>query len=109
MMAVEIPHFALPFQFAPGSSAAVVEQDSIDEIAECVLAILLCPRGYRVELPEFGINDPTFSVPGPDVEAIRTALDLWEPRAATAFEDDPDKLDELVARVQVLVRVRTEE
>jgi len=79
---VTAPHFSYPFRFAsPG--VAVNEQDSADEIADCVLAILLCPLGYRVELPTFGIPDPTFSTPEVDVDSLQAAVDVWEPRATT--------------------------
>ena len=104
----DVPHFDLPFRFT-ASQAAVVEQDSVEEIAECVLAILLCPQGYRVELPEFGLADPTFSTPGVDLAAVRQAVELWEPRADLLLTQRPDALDELIRRVQVLVQVRTEE
>jgi phage baseplate assembly protein W len=104
----ELPHFDLPFRFA-SPQAAVVEQDSIEEIAECVLAILLCPLGYRVELPEFGIEDPTFSTPRVDQGAIRKTIEAWEPRAQLLLTQETDALDQLIQRVQVLVSVRTEE
>jgi len=104
----DVPHFDLPFRFAT-PRAAVVEQDSIDEIANAALAILLCPRGFRPELPEFGIDDPTFSTPGVDADAITGALETWEPRASNAITQNPDALDELVAHVQVYVRVRSQD
>lgn len=104
---MDAPHFSLPFTFAT-PFAAVSEQDSIDEIADCVLAIMLCPLGYRVELPEFGLPDPAFTSPAPDLGAIRTVVELWEPRAAVVLDAQPDLLDELVAHIETIVRVRTE-
>lgn len=89
------------------ATAAVVEQDSIDEIANAALAILVCPKGFRVELPEFGLPDPTFSTPALDLDEIANALDTWEPRSASVLTQQPDALDELVVRAQVYVRVRT--
>ena len=103
----DVPHFSLPFRFA-GSSAAVNEQDSIDEIADACLAILVCPVGFRVELPAFGLEDPTFSTPAPDMDAIRAALDQWEPRASATISEYPDLLDTLISHVEVDVQVRTE-
>jgi predicted component of type VI protein secretion system len=103
----DVPHFDLPFRFTP--QAAVVEQDSVEEIAECVLAVLLCPRGYRTELPEYGVPDPTFSTPRVDQLAIRRTIETWEPRAQLLMSQETDALDQLIQRVQVLVRVRTEE
>jgi phage baseplate assembly protein W len=101
----DLPHFSLPFRFAP-SQAAVNEQDSLDEISDCVLAVLLCPQGFRVELPEFGTPDMTFTQP--DVDQLRTVIDQWEPRAKVALTEQPSRYDELIGIVQVLVRERTE-
>ena len=103
----DVPHFSLPFRFA-SPAAAVSEQDSLDEIADACLAILLCPVGFRVELPTFGLEDPTFSSPGPDLDSVREALAQWEPRAAAAISEYPDLIDDLIAHVEVDVEVRTE-
>jgi hypothetical protein len=102
----DVPHFDLPLRFGP--QAAVVEQDSVEEIAACVLAILLCRVGFRDELPEFGVPDFTFSNPV-DVELIRAAVLEWEERASVLVEMSPDTFDALVERVQVQVQVRAEE
>lgn len=103
----DIPHFALPFQFVtPG--AIVNEQDSLDEIAACVYAILVCPLGFRVESPLFGLPDQTFAMPAPDLDEIRDAIETWEPRAAALLEERPDLIDELVAHVEVNVQLRSE-
>jgi len=104
----DVPHFSLPFRFG-NPTAAVSEQDSLDEIADCVLAVLVCPAGFRVELPQFGLPDPTFAMPTPDLDEIREAIDTWEPRAAVALDTYPDLLDELIARVEVDVQLRTED
>lgn len=101
----DVPHFSLPFRFAP--RAVVVEQDSLDEIADCVLAIVLYPLGYRVELPEFGIDDPTFSSPHVDVEALREAIDRWEQRAFADLSVQADVLDVFVEHVPILLRLRS--
>ena len=104
----DVPHFDLPFRFS-NPQAAVVEQDSVEEIAECVLAVLLCPLGFRVELPDYGLADPAFSSPLVDVELIRAQVLEWEPRASILIDQAPDRFDALVANVQVQVQVRTEE
>jgi len=106
-VSVDVPHFSLPFRFA-SPQAAVTEQDSLDEIADCVFAILLCPAGFRVELPAFGLPDPTFAMTAPDLDEIRTVIDQWEPRAAVLLSERPDLLDVLIARVEVLVQIRSE-
>ncbi|HEX3454191.1 MAG TPA: hypothetical protein VHS03_06160 [Gaiellaceae bacterium] len=103
----DVPHFSQPFRFS-NPYAAVTEQDSLDEIADCVLSVLVCPYGFRVELPSFGLVDPTFSVPGPDLDQIRDVVDNWEPRASAAMSEYPDLLDELISHVEVAVSIRTE-
>ena len=103
----DLPHFSLPFRFAtPG--AIVTEQDSLDEIADCVYAILVCPTGFRVESPLFGVVDQTFAMPAPDLDMIRNAIETWEPRASALLAEHPDALDELIARVEVNVQIRSE-
>jgi phage baseplate assembly protein W len=104
----QIPHFSQPFRFG-GPQAAVVEQDSIDEIADCVLSVLACPLGFRVELPEFGSPDLAFQTQPVDTASVQALVETWEPRASTLFSQQPDALDELVARVQLNVSIRTEE
>jgi hypothetical protein len=103
----DVPHFSYPFRFG-GPQAAVSEQDSVEEIADCCAAILLCPLGYRVELPEFGLPPQTFSTPGPDRDEIRSAIEAWEERAATLLSENPITEDELLSRLELLVWVRTE-
>lgn len=102
----DVPHFALPFRVANGR-AVVNEQDTTDDVVSCVVAIMLCPLGYRAELPEFGIDDPTFREGGPDQEAIANAIARWEPRADTLMSLTRDTLDELAYRVSVLVGTRS--
>lgn len=102
----DIPHFALPFRVENGR-AVVNEQDTTDDVVTCVVAVLLCPTGYRAELPEFGIDDPTFREGGPDQEAIATAIQRWEPRADTLLETTRDALDELAYYVSVRLGTRS--
>lgn len=94
------PHLAVPFQIV-GPRARVVEQDSVDEIAQCVYAVLGTERGSRLEEPDFGVTDPAFRQGGMDLGEARVALGAWEPRADVEIEQD---IDELIARVRVEVR-----
>lgn len=103
----DVPHFSLPFRFAH-PQAAVSEQDSLDEIADCVYVVLVCPTGFRVELPAFGLPDPAFSMPAPDLDEIRDVIETWEERAGVLLDQQPDVLDALIARIGVNVQVRTE-
>jgi phage baseplate assembly protein W len=104
----DIPHFTLPFRFDAGGvgpTAVVAEQDTTDEIMSCVLAVLLCPRGFRAELPDFGIEDPTFSQGAVDHEPIAAALAEWEPRAHSVVTTRLDAMDELIDHVLVSLGV----
>lgn len=82
---VDIPHLALPVRFV-GGAAVTVEQDSTDEIAQCVETILRYRPGQRPELPDFGVADPTFQMAPIDLDRARAAVLEWEPRARTIIE-----------------------
>lgn len=89
---VTTPHFAVPFSLAgPHTSALVVEQDTAEDIAGCVEAVLRYTVGERLALPEFGITDPTF-LREPDLDEIGAALEEFEPRAQAAIRDVTDEL-----------------
>lgn len=99
---VTIPHLDLPFRFV-GSSAAVVEQDTVEEIVDCVKAIVRYSVGFRIELPTFGTPDLTFSVGGADPAVIASAVQQWEPRAGALAEADNESLDEFVSNIVLSV------
>lgn len=80
MAAPNVPHLAVPFQVINGQWITV-EQDTDDEVAQCVRNICAFERGFRIEDPDFGINDPTFTTMPIDTEDISSALDTYEDRA----------------------------
>lgn len=80
----------------------VVEQDTTDEVAQCVEVLMLTVEGERIELPEYGVPDLAFSTGIPMTE-LETRIEEWEPRAEFLLEEDHDELDELVRRVQIKV------
>jgi hypothetical protein len=98
-----IPHISLPFRFVNGA-AAVSEQGSLAEIADCVAAIVRYPLGSRPELPEFGLPDQVFRQDGPDVAVISATVTSWEPRAAQLVTTDTDDLAAGIASVAIEVR-----
>lgn len=104
----DLPHFALPFRFSRGG-AVVVEQDTTDDVLVCVLSILMCPLGYRAELPEFGIQDFTFTEGLIDTDVIARALAEWEPRADTLMTSSVDPIDELVQYVSIALSTRSQD
>lgn len=83
---VDIPHFASPFTLV-GTSFGVVDQDSDEDILQCVETVLRTPAGSRDEVPEFGMDDPTFTTDPSQVEAdALAAIREWEPRATAIAE-----------------------
>lgn len=98
----EVPHFALPFRLA-GARFAVIEQDTDDEVLQSVEVIVRTRLGERIEVPDFGIPDPTFGT-NFDSGALRSHIARWEPRANTSVASSPDSLDELIRRVSVGVQ-----
>lgn len=95
-------HFALPFRYVNGAPV-VNDQDSVDDVAACVEAIVRFPKGYRPEQPDFGITDPTFTQGGANVDLLHQEVAEWEERVDLAMERDPSLMSELVDRVRVTV------
>jgi hypothetical protein len=101
----DIPHIALPIEFA-GSRFATVQQDTTAEVAACVAAIVAFPLGYREDQPEFGITDPSFSTRPIDTTEIEGAIAEYESRAdMTITESDYDPSDPLAAEIEIVVNV----
>jgi hypothetical protein len=94
------PHFALPFRL--GANGAVVnEQDGIDDIATCVVAIMSTHVGWRDEEPEFGIPDLTFHRQPIGASDILEMISGQEPRALMLVEEHPDRTDRLMDTITV--------
>lgn len=98
----EIPHFRTPFQFIAGVPAEV-EQDSIDERAQCVETVLLTEPGTRLENADFGTPPMVLTEAPLDVELIANAVHRWEPRVNALITETGDTWDELVRHVSVRV------
>lgn len=101
-MAVLIPHFDYPFHFSSGH-VAVVDQDTIDDITNCVAAILSTRQGNRLEAPDFGIEDLTFELQPLSLSGIIQSVLTDEPRAALLLDQHPDLVDQLIARITASV------
>lgn len=95
------PHFAMPFRIDPVRGAVINEQDSEEEMLDCVEVILRFDTGHRPEKPEFGIPDQTFA-PEVDNFLIQQAIIEWEPRIEMIVgETMLDKLDSLISKIRV--------
>lgn len=88
-----------PLELA-GSSLAVVDQDSDEDIVQCAKAILCHRPGDRADIPQMGVPDFTFSERPLDLDAAQEVLRRHEPRADTLLIEDPQQLEQWVADIQ---------
>jgi phage baseplate assembly protein W len=100
---VQIPHFAFPFRFGERGAAVVIEQDSYEEIEQCVKVLMLTEIGERLEVPDFGILDVTFRN-GADTSSIEAAAKEWDERVETDISEEPDRLNGMIRHLLVQVR-----
>lgn len=100
----EVPHFALPFNLK--ISADVVEQDTIEDVADCVYVMLRTPPGYRPEAPTFGIDDMAFVDQPVNLDEVRAQIVQNDPRAEVNLLQSPDRYDELILRVSIELNTR---
>jgi hypothetical protein len=96
---LEAPMMAWPFRMAgPDSSEiAFLEQDSPEEVEQCVALVFSVEQGSLVDAPGLGLPDPSFRPGGVSEATLSQIAQLWEPRAALMFT-----LDELVALAQTV-------
>ena len=97
----EIPHLRFPLELDGVGKLRVIEQDSLDDIEQCVLAILRCPLGLSDALPDMGLTYQPFYEGGADVSEIQEQLATYEPRTDALVEEDPDRLNDALAVVNV--------
>jgi phage baseplate assembly protein W len=92
-----LPHLAVPIRFN-GKTFATVDQDSLEEIEQCVLACVSTIVGSRIDAPGYGVPDETFQqlTPHPSVEAYLAAVQEAEPRAHLLGEAS---VEEMIKRV----------
>jgi len=101
---VDCPHFDLPFRLGK-AGANVVEQDSIEDVANCVVAILATHPGWRDEVPTFGTMDFAMRRMPLGAEDIASYIGAQEPRAVLIVEERPDQVDSLVDHVNIGVSI----
>lgn len=79
-MPTETPHIRWPISV--GTSFAVLEQDSDEDIGQCIVVVAHYERGDRECVPEFGIGEYPFRM-AQDITGDAVAADImrWENRA----------------------------
>lgn len=71
-----------PLTITPTGQLHAVDQDTPQDIASCVGAIMRTPPGWRLDTPDFG--QPAgllFQQNGVSPQAVADAINEWEPRA----------------------------
>jgi len=100
----DIPHFDLPFQLG-NAGATVVEQDTIDDIANCVIAVAVTHIGWRTEVPTFGIPDLAMRKMPLGAADIDNWISNQEPRALIVVEEKIDAVDALLDHINIGVSI----
>lgn len=97
-----VPHFDLPFRLS-GSSFAVVDQDTPEDVTNCVEAIVRTPLGFRDDSPDFGLEDLTFNNQPFNVERLVSLIENQEPRLPVTIEQNPNLYDILATKLTIMV------
>lgn len=102
---ITIPKLRVPLQL-DGSALATVEQDSPEEVAASVYALLATERGSRLADPDYGVEEAGFEQFPPDeaIDEWLVQIEKYEPRARVRTVTE---LEDLIALVNVRVGVRS--
>ena len=96
------PHFAFPFRRGLNGHVVVNEQDSDDDVIDCVEVLLRTNIGERLEEPDYGVIDQTFRMGGADVVYLRGVIAEWEERADIRF--DQDEMEDIIDRIRLRIQ-----
>jgi phage baseplate assembly protein W len=105
-----VPHFSLPFRFkdsADGVHAVVNDQDTYEEIQDCVSAIVRYDRGSRPEAPQFGITPQEFSIPV-NTQQVLEQVQENEPRVQLLVTSQLDAIDQMITHVIIGIAENTD-
>jgi phage baseplate assembly protein W len=95
-----IPHFVFPLRIDGSGHIATVEQDSTEDILSCVYVALKTPLGTRPYVPNFGVDDYTFSQAPVRLSEIQAQIVASEPRADVDLSEQiTDLVDKIVVGV----------
>lgn len=96
------PHFNFPFAWENGK-ASVVEQDSYEDVINCVQVILSYHKGQRLldNRASFGIDAPEFELSPVDINSIHNNIVDQEPRAQVDITQEIDSIDALITKIRV--------
>jgi phage baseplate assembly protein W len=103
MPQADTPHFDIPFRFE-GAAAPTVEQDSYEDVANCVETIIRTPLGFRANTPNFGLPNVLFDVQPIVTDDVTAMIAAQEPRSVLLFTETRDLVDALMDTIMVEVR-----
>jgi hypothetical protein len=104
---MSVVHFDLPFRFNTRSHADTVEQDTIKDVANCVVAAVLTEPGFRTEVPTFGVPSQLFKLQPVDLETVINAVSNNERRAALLAQQQIDPDDHFSSKQAVITAITT--
>lgn len=87
-------------------NANVVDQDTLDDVANCVQAILATELGERLDKPNFGIPDQVFELQPLDLETLIQMVESQEPRAQILMTQITDSQDIMIDRITAGIALR---
>jgi phage baseplate assembly protein W len=99
-----VPKFQLPLRVGATGALQTVEQDSMEEIEQCLTYIITTPLGSRDDLPAFGVREQTFSETI-DRTHLMEVMATWEPRAVTQVSDRFDILAVMDRLVDIAYKI----
>lgn len=97
-----VPHFLFPFKLN-GNAFAVIEQDTQQEVQQCVVILLLTPTGSRLVSPDYGTPEILYSQLPVNIPAILAKLSDWEPRASVALAQTLNTVNAMISYIRVNV------
>jgi phage baseplate assembly protein W len=96
----DVPRLAWPMTLS-GTRLATIEQDSDDDINQCVRLVLLHRVGDRDDQPDMGVPDDTFAEQPLDTAAIVAAVERHEPRVAALAGSTIDSINSAIAEIDL--------
>lgn len=79
-------HLKVPFALDVRGSARTVTQDTPADVTQCVAVLAGTRPGERLVVPQYGIDDLSFSTFGEvDDATVADAVAEWEPRAGISI------------------------
>jgi len=90
-----------------GISPAIVEQDTLEDVANCCEMGLRYRQNERYLVPTFGLTDPVFEEQPVDTRTMIAEVLHHEPRGQMLMDQEPDRIDSLIVRINTEISLRS--